>query len=153
VSPTLLDLTQTAGRALGVHVQSLEVRRPEDLGAVFQVASATGLEAFVLLVGAVGATEGRPEIVDLAVRHSLPVMFPIREVVEDGGLMAYTEDTVNLYRRAASYVDRVLRGANPADLPVEQPMAFDFVVNRRAAAAIGFTLATPARLQVTEWLE
>jgi len=95
----------------------------------------------------------RTQIVDLAAKSRLPVMYPVRPFVEAGGLMAYGPNIFDMYRRAAYYVDRILKGAKPADLPVEQPMTFDFVVNMRTAQALGIAFPNEILLQITEVIE
>ena len=82
----------------------------------------------------------RTQVADLAVKNRLPVIFPQSEYVEDGGLMSYGANYADLYRRAATYVDKILKGAKPADLPVEQPTKFEFVINLKAAKQIGLTI-------------
>ena len=82
----------------------------------------------------------RKRIVELAVKYRLPAIYPDKEYVDAGGLMYYGEDTADLYRRAAGYVDKILKGAKPADLPVEQPTKFEFIINLKAAKQIGLTI-------------
>ena len=91
-------------------------------------------------------------ILDLAARNRLPVISQFREFVEAGGLMSYGPNNDEMFRRAAYYVDRILRGTSPADLPVEQPMTFDFVVNMKTAQALGLTFPNEIMLQVTDVL-
>lgn len=151
-SRDLFEATSAAARQLGLPAISLETTNLQDIEVAVQRARAAAAEGLVLVIGAWGTNDGRRQLLDLVTRHRLPAMYPIREVVEDGGLMAYTENTVEMYRRAAYYVDRILRGAKPADLPIEQPSRYDFVAHRGAAEAIGFTFAPAALLQVTEWI-
>src|SRR5439155_15339702 len=92
----------------------------------------------------------RARVVSLAAAHRLPTMYALREFVDVGGLMAYGPNHPALYHRAAYYVDRILKGAKPADLPVEQPMTFEFVVNMNTARELGITFPTEIMLQVTE---
>jgi putative ABC transport system substrate-binding protein len=97
-------------------------------------------------VGAIMATPGnrffaeRKRIFDLAVKYRLPAIYPQKEYVDEGGLMSYGTDSTDLYRRAAVYVDKILKGAKPADLPVQQPTKFEFVINLKAAKEIGLTI-------------
>ena len=95
----------------------------------------------------------RANITRLAAYTQLPTVYAVREYVEAGGLMSYGPDTVALYRRAASYADKVLRGANPADLPVEQPTSFEFAVNAATAQSLGLTFPPEAAAQVTAWVQ
>src|SRR5439155_7539669 len=92
----------------------------------------------------------RSRIVELAVQHRLPAMYPDTQFVREGGLMAYSANQIAQWRRAAWYVDRILRGTKPDDLPIEQPMTFDFVVNLKTAQALGVTFPNEIMLQVTE---
>ena len=82
----------------------------------------------------------RPQLADLAVKNRLPAMYDRIEFVEDGGLMTYSVSSTDLFRRAATYVDKILKGAKPADLPVEQPIKFEFIINLKAAKQIGLTI-------------
>jgi putative tryptophan/tyrosine transport system substrate-binding protein len=95
----------------------------------------------------------RTRIVDLAAKSRLPAIYPDRGFVAAGGLMAYGVSFPDLYRRAAGSVDKILKGAKPADLPIEQPMTFDFVVNLKTAAALGIIFPNEIMLQVTEVVE
>jgi putative ABC transport system substrate-binding protein len=92
------------------------------------------------MVGGGVAAAHRTEIVELAVKSRLPAIYSIREYVEAGGLMSYAPNNADLWRRAADFVDKILKGRTPADLPVEQPMKFEFIVNLKAAKAIGLTV-------------
>ena len=93
----------------------------------------------LLMSGAV-FTSQRKQIVDLAVKNSLPTIYPQSDYMDDGGLMFYGPNTTELFRRAATYVDKILKGARPADLPVEQPKKFEFIINLKAAKQIGLTI-------------
>jgi putative ABC transport system substrate-binding protein len=93
------------------------------------------------------------ELVEFAAHRRLPAIYPYREPVDMGGLMCYGASTSGNYRRAAYYVDRILKGASPADLPVEQPMTFDFVVNLKTARELGITFPPEIQVQVTEAIE
>jgi putative ABC transport system substrate-binding protein len=95
----------------------------------------------------------RARIVKLAAARRLPAMYETRDWTTEGGLMAYGADAVDLYRRAATYMDRILKGAKPADLPVEQPTRFDLLVNLRTAKALGLTIPPSLLLQVTEAIQ
>jgi putative ABC transport system substrate-binding protein len=103
---------------------------------VFRTATKGRAEA--LIVVAFGAQ--RPQIVNLTVKNRLPAMFTDPAFVRDGGLMSYSADVIEQYRRAAIYVDKILKGAKPADLPVEQPMKFEFIINLKTAEQIGLTI-------------
>jgi putative ABC transport system substrate-binding protein len=144
--------TQAAARVLGVQLQSLEVRTPDDFDGAFEGAIREHAEAMAVL-GAPLTRAQRARIVDFAARSRLPTMYSDREFVEAGGLMAYAANRVAGYHRAAYYVDRILKGTKPADLPVEQPMTFDFVMNLKTAQALGITFPREILLQVTEMIQ
>jgi len=131
--------TEAAARVLGVQLQSLEVRRPYDLENAFRTAVKARAEA-ISVMGA-GLPNHRARIVKLAVKNRLPVMYSSLRYVRAGGLMAYAPDRVDLFRRAAIYVDKILKGAQPGDLPIEQPTRFELVINLKAAKQIGVTIA------------
>jgi putative ABC transport system substrate-binding protein len=144
--------TLSAAEALGVEVQSLEVGSPDDFEAAFE--AAVGARAGASIVMGDPLLSGyRTRIADLAAKSRLPAMYHRREFVEAGGLMAYGPSFPSMYGRAAYYVDRILNGTKPADLPVEQPMTFDFVVNMKTAQALGITFPNEIMLQVTEMIQ
>jgi putative ABC transport system substrate-binding protein len=130
---------ELAAKAFGVKLQYLDVLSPKDIETAFRAASKGRADAVLLLASAVYAPH-RKEIVDLAVKSRLPAIYFSSEFVEDGGLMAYGVSWIDLYRRAATYVDKILKGRTPADLPVEQPMRFEFIINLKAAKQIGLTI-------------
>ena len=135
-----LQETQLAAEALGIKLQSLEVRGPNpDLDGAFRTATRERAGALNILTGPVFFLH-RKRVVDLAAKSRLPAIYAHPEFVEDGGLMFYGPDFVDLFRRAATYVDKILKGRKPADLPVEQPMKFEFVINLKAAKQIGVTI-------------
>jgi putative ABC transport system substrate-binding protein len=131
--------TQAAGRRLGVHVQSLEVRGPGDFEGAFQAADVGRAEA-IIVVSSRLMTFGRQRIIELAARRRLPVVSGWGPWAQAGALLSYGPDLNASVRRAATYVDRVLKGANPGDLPVEQPTRFELVINLKAARALGLTI-------------
>jgi len=134
-----LQEVERAAAALKVKLQYLDVLSPKDIGAAFQAATKERAEA-ILVLGSVVYTDRRTELAELAVKHRLPASYGRSDHVEDGGLMSYGSNPADLYRRAATYVDKILKGRTPADLPVEQPMKFEFVVNLKAAKQIGFVI-------------
>jgi putative ABC transport system substrate-binding protein len=134
-----LKETQAASRALGIQIQSLEVRGPDDLEGAFQ-AAAKGRVGGLTVGPSPVFTSNRNQILDFAAKKRLPGMYPWKEYVEDGGLMSYAPSLSDRYRRAAFYVDKILKGTKPADLPVEQPMKFEFVINLKSANQIGLTI-------------
>src|SRR6266581_7535988 len=131
--------TQAAAQALGVALQVLEVRTPNDFEGAFAAAISGRAEALIVMADAFLA-DHRTRIVDFAQRNRLPGMYPRRSYVDVGGLMAYSLSIPNQYRRAAAYVDKILKGAKPADLPVEQPTKFELSINLKAAKALGITM-------------
>jgi putative ABC transport system substrate-binding protein len=134
-----LKETELAAGTLGVRLQYLDVLSSKDIEAAFQAASKGRAEA-VLVLGSPVLTSHRTQIVELAVKSRLPGMYISAEMVEVGGLMSYGVSYTDLYRRAATYIDKLLKGAKPADLPVEQPMKFELIINLKAAKQIGLTI-------------
>lgn len=134
-----LKEVERAAAALKVKVQYLDVLSPKDIGAAFQAATKGRAEAILFLVSVVFANE-RTQLAELAAKNRLPAIYPRSDYLEHGGLMSYGSNPTDLYRRAATYVDKILKGAKPADLPVEQPKKFDFIVNLKAAKLIGLTI-------------
>jgi putative ABC transport system substrate-binding protein len=121
-----------------VQLHPLEVRRADELESAFAAATSAGVGALIVWRNFLIDTH-RTRILQLATQHRLPVMAELREYVDNGGLMFYGPSLPDLYRRAATYVDKILQGAAPADLPVEQPTKFELVLNRKTAQALGIT--------------
>jgi putative ABC transport system substrate-binding protein len=134
------------GQSLGVQLQLLDVRKAEDLAHSFDLASKQGVGALVV-VGNSLMQPHRKRVVDLAAQYQLPTMYPAREFVDAGGLMSYGVDYVQLFYRAATLVDKIFKGARPADIPVEQPTKFELIVNLRAAKALGLSVPQPVLLR------
>jgi putative ABC transport system substrate-binding protein len=130
--------TQEAARKLGVQLQALEVRRAEDFEGAFR-AMTRGRAGALLALDDPLTVGYRSQIVALAARSRLPAMYGFREFPDDGGLMSYGTNLPDLYRRSATLVDKVLKGAKPADLPVEQPTRFELVINMKTAKALKLT--------------
>lgn len=138
-APVLKEI-QLAAAALGLNIQFIDILAPNQIDAAFQSAAKSRAEAFHWSVsGSVDAGQ-RPRITELANKHRLPGFFDRRQYVEEGGLMSYGVDLRDMARRAATYVDKILKGTKPEDLPVEQPKKFEFIVNLKAAKAIGLTI-------------
>jgi putative ABC transport system substrate-binding protein len=133
-----LKETEVAARSLSVSIRVLDVRGPNELDNVFSSMTADRVGAFIVMPDAM-LTDNRKRIVDLAAKNRLPAMY-VPEFVDAGGLMAYGPSFPDLYRRAATYVDKILRGTKPADLPVERPTKFELVINVKAAKQIGLTI-------------
>jgi putative ABC transport system substrate-binding protein len=131
--------TELAAGALAVKLQYLDVRGPKDIEAAFRAASKERADAVIVMMGPVLASQ-RTQILELAVKSRLPAIYGSAVNVEAGGLMAYGVSGTDLARRAATYVDKILKGAKPADLPVQQPTKFEFIVNLKAAKQIGLTI-------------
>jgi putative tryptophan/tyrosine transport system substrate-binding protein len=131
--------TELAAKALAVQLQYLEIRDPKDIETAFQEARKGRANAILPMESRVTVSH-RTQIADLAVKSRLPAIYGNPENVEAGGLMSYGVSIVDLYRRAATYVDKILKGATPADLPVEQPKKFEFIVNLKAAKQIDLTI-------------
>ncbi len=148
-----LQNMQTAAAALGVTLLPLEVRGPDpNLEGAFR--TATSERAGALLVAPGPATElDRKRVVDLAAKSRLPAMFGPREFVDLGGLMSYAPSYPDLFRRAAIYVDKILKGAKPADLPVEQPTKFELVINLKTAKALGLTIPQSVLVRADEVIQ
>ncbi|MBI4489224.1 MAG: ABC transporter substrate-binding protein, partial [Deltaproteobacteria bacterium] len=135
----LLREVELVAGAFGVQLQYLDVLGPKDIETAFRAATKGRADAVLALAGR-GLFSHRTQVVDLAAKSRLPATYPQSEYVEDGGLMSYGTNVADLYRRAATYVDKILKGAKPADLPVEQPTKFDLVINLKAAKQIGLTI-------------
>jgi putative ABC transport system substrate-binding protein len=131
--------TELAAEVLAVQLHYLNVQAYKDIETAFREASRGRADAVLVMTGPV-ANSHRKEIADLAVKYRLPAIFHQSEYVEDGGLIAYGVSSNDLYRRAATYVDKILKGAKPAELPVEQPTKFELTINLKAANQIGLTI-------------
>jgi putative ABC transport system substrate-binding protein len=145
---------QEPARMLSVQLRRLEVRSPEELERAFTAATAERADAlFVARAPLLNRSTSVRRIVDLAANAGLPAMYPGREFVTEGGLIAYGVNNAELYRRAATHVDKILKGARPSDLPVERPVRFDFVINLKTAQALGLTIPEQVLLQATEVIQ
>ena len=145
----MLREVELAAEALKVKLQYLDVLSPKDIETAFRTASKGRADAGLWLVAGGFANAHRTEIVALAVKSRLPAIYDRREFVEDGGLMSYATSITDLDRRAATYVDKILKGRTPADLPVEQPMRFEFIINLKAAKQIGLTIPANVLVRAT----
>jgi putative tryptophan/tyrosine transport system substrate-binding protein len=147
-----LAAVEDGGRALGLRVQAIAVRSATDFDSAFS-AMAQERAAAVLVLSTPLFMGGAKHLADLALTHKLPSMFGPREHVEAGGLMSYSPDRADLYRRAAGYVDRILRGANPAEMPVEQATKFELVINVKTAKALGLTIPPSLLVRASQVIE
>jgi putative tryptophan/tyrosine transport system substrate-binding protein len=132
-------LTQNAARALGVELEPVEVRSPKDIETAFAKMTEARPDALIVLQDAL-TLQHRKEIIDFTVERRLPGMFVAREWVTSGGLMSYGENLAEMYRRGAYFVDKILKGAKPADLPVEQVTKFELIINLKTAKAMDWTI-------------
>jgi len=139
LSASLLQEVERAARALGLQLYPVEVREPYPFDEAFATMAAAHVDALLPQPSSQFLTR-RTQIVDLAAHRRLPGIFEVREFAEAGGLMAYGPSLPDLWRRAAYYVDRILKGAKPADLPVERPTKFELVINLKTAQALGITM-------------
>jgi putative ABC transport system substrate-binding protein len=130
---------EAAALALNVRASSFQARRPEDIATVFKAIAQAHYEAVFVIADALFVTEAA-QIAKLALTYQLPSMHQLRDEAEAGGLMSYGTDFTDLFRRAAMYVDAILKGAKPADLPVQQPTKFELVINLKTARALGLAI-------------
>jgi len=146
-----LGEAQAAARALGLEVDTLEIRRPEDIAPAFEALKGRAQALYVCADGLVNANRIRINTLALSVR--LPTIHGYRDYVEAGGLMSYGANLPDLFRRSADYVDKILRGAKPADIPVEQPTKFDLVINLTTAKALGLDVPSSLLARADEVIE
>jgi ABC-type uncharacterized transport system substrate-binding protein len=130
---------EAAAKALGLKLLSLEVRSLDDFEGAFARAKKERAQALITTTGGLINTQLR-RVLDFAAKNRLPAIYHYSEFVEAGGLMSYGPDNTDLWRHAADFVDKILKGAKPADLPVEQPKNFEFIINLKAAKQIGLTI-------------
>jgi putative ABC transport system substrate-binding protein len=131
--------TQDAAKALSVPLHPIELRQADDIDKAFAEMSKAHVDALLVVLSPLVTLHSK-RIAELALKHRLPGMYPTRQFAEEGGIAAYGPLLSDLYRRAATYVDKILKGAKAADLPVEQPMKFEFIINLKAAKQIGLTI-------------
>ena len=150
-SPSAVRAVEEAARALGVQIHLLEVQGPEDFARVVAAATRERAQALFQVASPLFSTQ-RETFIDLVTKSRLPATCETRPFVVAGCLMTYGPSFPDMYRRAASYVDRILKGAKPADLPVEQPMKFELVINLKTAEALGLTIPPTLLFQADEVL-
>ena len=151
-SQSFVEATEQAAKRLGVLPQIINVPRPEVLEEAFRAAVGGGAQALNVLASAFFNAH-RERLAELAMMHQLPAMYETGEYVRAGGLMAYGPNLADMFRRAASYVDRLLKGATAGDLPVEQPTRFEFLINLRTAKALGLTIPPTLLARADEVIE
>jgi len=152
VEPLALQELLTAAPAVGVEIQSVEVRSPDDFSAAFAAVSSSRVHAMLALGNPINF-KGRQLIADFALRNRLPSIYDERLFVDAGGLMSYAPSFTDSIRHAATYVDKILKGAKPADLPVEQPTKFELVINARTAKILGLTIPQSVLLRADEIIQ
>jgi len=148
----ILRETELAAAALGVQLQPLDALGPKDIETSFRAASKDRADAVMVLPSPVLFSQ-RKQIADLAIKSRLPTISSWPEFVADGGLMTYSANINDLFRRAATYVDKILKGARPADLPVEQPTKFELVINLKTAKALGLTIPQSLLVRADQLIE
>jgi ABC-type uncharacterized transport system substrate-binding protein len=148
----MLKHADVAARGLRLRPQFVEARSPDDLDSVFSEMTRARADALTVLTGAMFISERR-RLVDLAERNRLPAVYAWRLFVDAGGLMSYGPSLTDLFRRTAVYVDKILKGAKPADLPVEQPTKFELVINLKTAKALGLTIPPAVLARADEVIE
>jgi putative tryptophan/tyrosine transport system substrate-binding protein len=139
-----------AAQALGLQLRVVELRRAEELDTAFATMTREGVDALIVVPDRALMDGLRGRTVDLAATHRLPAMYDGREYVAAGGLMSYGPSLLDMFQRAATYVDRILKGAKPADLPVAQPTKFELVINLKTAKALGLTVPPSLLFQANE---
>jgi putative ABC transport system substrate-binding protein len=138
-SPQILREINLAADAFGVQLQYLEIQAPKDIEIAFRAANQERADALLVMQSPVLISERR-QVTNFAIKSRMPAIYGRPEYVEDGGLMSYATSFTDLSRRAATYVDKILKDAKPADIPVEQPKKFEFIINLRTAKQIGLTI-------------
>jgi ABC-type uncharacterized transport system substrate-binding protein len=138
-APLQLKATRSAASGLAVTLITFEAKEPRNIDEAFAAMKKERVGGLTVLPDPMLLAQ-RQKIAELAAKHRLPAIYGIPEFVESGGLMAYATNRLDIFRRAATYVDKILKGAKPADLPVEQPIKFEFVINLKAAKQIGVTI-------------
>ena len=151
-SPSLVAETRRGARVLGMQIQVLEIRQPQELAKAFGTMAAGKTHAVVILPDPMFIAERR-RIVELAATSRISAMYHLRQFVEAGGLMSYGADYVEAFQQGALLVDKILKGAKPADLPVEQPWRFPLVINLKTAKALGLTIPQPLLLRADQVVE
>ena len=144
-----LQATEAAARTLGVRLVVIEIRAPDEIDGVFSALSQERVGALMVAQGPM-LTDQEQHVIELAMKHLLPTIFSFRKAVEAGGLMSYGPKPLDLYRRAADYADRILKGQRPGTLPVEQPTKFELVINLKTANALGVNVPPAILLSADE---
>jgi putative tryptophan/tyrosine transport system substrate-binding protein len=143
---------EDGARAAGLEAQVLAAQSPDDFTGALAMMTQDGVDALLVQVSPMFFAQ-RQRLAQLAAQHHFPTLYPWREFVEAGGLMSYGVNLASNLRRAAIYIDRILKGAKPADLPVEQPTKFELVINLKTAKALGLTIPRSLLLQADQVIE
>ena len=144
---------EAAARALGVRLQALEARGPHELDSAFAAMTRERADALVILNDAILGVNLSKQIAERAAKSRLPSVHGAPEYAQVGGLMVYGANMLDLERRAATFVDKILKGAKPADLPIEQPSKFELVINLKTARALGLTIPSTVLLRADQVIE
>jgi ABC-type uncharacterized transport system substrate-binding protein len=144
---------ERAASTFALRLQVLEVLGPKDIETAFNAATTDGHAGAVLVLASPYLLSNRAQVADIAARSGIPTMYYTSDYVKDGGLMSYGVSITDLFRRAATYVDRIVKGARPGDLPVEQPTKFELIINMRAAKAIGLIIPATVLSRADEVIE
>jgi putative tryptophan/tyrosine transport system substrate-binding protein len=147
-----LEAAKVASYTLGLQAEVFETRDLEALTRAFEAASKARVDVLLVFTGHLGF-QNRQRIVELAAKRRLPAIYQFRDFVEAGGLISYGADLAERYHRAATYVDKILKGAKPADLPVEQPTKFELIINMKTAKALGLTIPQSVLLRADQVIE
>ncbi len=151
-TPYDLTATEAAARSLGLQLQILNVRGPDDIASAFSAMTKEHVRALNTLPSVMLFSQRR-QIAELAAKHQLAAMFDFREFVDAGGLMSYGPSLRDLFRRGASFVDKIVKGAKPSDLPVERPTRFELVINLKTAKALGLTIPQSVLIRADQVIE
>jgi ABC-type uncharacterized transport system substrate-binding protein len=152
VNAPYLQEIKTAGQRTGIAVLGVQARGRDEIERAFAALRKARAQGLIVLANAVVLTH-RTQIIELAARNRLPAMYPWPEFTENGGLMAYSTNRTEMYRHAATFVDKILKGAKPADLPIEQPTQFELLINMKTARALGLTLPPSLLLRADRVIE
>jgi putative ABC transport system substrate-binding protein len=153
ISPLQVQALKDTAPALGITLHVIDIKTPDDLSQAFEAGVKAGVQAILTTAESIFRAE-RARVTELAARHKLPAIYPYAAfVTENGGLMAYDISDRDLHRNAADYVDRILKGAKPADLAVQQPTKFQLVINLKTASSLGLTIPSPLLARADEMIE
>ena len=148
-----LKETELAARSLRLRSQLFEVRGSSDLDGNFRTMTKERTEAFIVFPGQPTLFANRKQVVELAAKNRLPAMYPLADYVNAGGFISYGVNNRDLFRHAATYVDKILKGAKPGDLPIEQPTKFELVINLKTARALGVTIPPSLLLRADQVID